>query len=194
MKIKNSRNPLGIHDKRILLTISLLLALALPVLIHKNWAGMQDLADLEEQLEVVGKKRIHRRAYMAKVKAFQSFTHEVQKFLKDAKRARILEHDWVVYEVDIQSRMVNLGTMRTFLDNAQSSERYYFLPKMLQVTSLYAEHLLPPEVLKKIDRATKKKKVPITALNDGTAQPDQSNPVGKQVLLTLKGTYMVKKP
>lgn len=191
------RNPLGIRNKRIFLLLGVLLALLLPVLIYESWHGMEDLATVEEELASALRLRTHKQAYMAKVRNYQAFSSEIKQFLKNAREARILENDWVIYEVDIRDRLVSLGTMRTFLDNAQSSERYYFRPKMLQITSLFAEQLLSSDILKKLDETKKTSKAPfIDPQGESVVQKAQrkKSPVGRQVLMTLKGTYMVKKP
>ena len=188
-------NPLGIRDKRILLLLGLLLALIMPMLALKNWHELQNLSVAEEELETARKIRAHKQAYIAKVKAYQAFAKEVKQFLHSARQARILEEDWVTYEVKIKDRLVNLNTMRTFLDNAQSSNRYYFRPKVLQITSLYAEQLLPLDVLKILDAARKESTPPGPTILGESASPTHSDHlVGQQVLLTLEGTYMVKRP
>ena len=192
--MKTLRNPLGIRDKRIYLLMGLLFALLMPVLALESWHEIQNLSAIEEELETARKIRAHKQAYVAKVNAYQAFSNEMKQFLKNAGEARILEDDWVIYEVDIKDRMVNLNTMRTFLDNAQSSERYYFRPKMLQITSLYAEQLLPVEILKRIDEARKQAESPRLSILADSAPEKPDTMVGQQVLLTLKGTYMVKKP
>ena len=192
--MKTLRNPLGIRDKRIYLLMGLLFALMMPMLALESWHEIQNLSVIEEELEMARKIRVHKQAYIAKVNAYQAFSNEIKQFLKSAGEARILEEDWVIYEVDIKDRMVNLSTMRTFLDNAQSSERYYFRPKMLQITSLYAEQLLPIEILKRIDEARKQAEAPRINLLGDSVQDKPDTIVGQQVLLTLKGTYMVKRP
>lgn len=189
-----SRNPLGIRNKRIFLPLGILLALLLPVLAITTWDGVQELGVVKEALATARKVRTHKQAYTAKVRAYQAFAIEVEQFLAHAREARILADDWVTYEVDIKDRMVTLNTMRTFLDNAQSSERYYFRPKMLQITSLFAEQLLPLEILKRLDEASKLAETSYINAQGERVQGNPNNPLGKQVVLTLKGTYMVKRP
>lgn len=187
------RNSLGMRDKRVYWVLGLLLALLLPVLSYQSWYGLKNLSRIEDKLETARKIRAHKRAYTAKVRAYQTFTSEVQTFIQEAHRARILKNDWVIYEVDIKDRLVNLNAMRTFLDNAQSSERYYFRPDLLQITSLYAEQLLSPDILDQLGAASQGGQ-PSAGQSAGGASAGSGSPVGKQVLLTLKGTYMVKRP
>ena len=186
----------GLFSKSIFLAIGLLSAMALPVLAYMAWDGMKSLDTLKEKVALAHKIRANKQAYKAKVEAYQTFSKEVNQFLDGAKKARVLETDWVIYEVDIKDRMVSLGEIRTFLDNAQSSERYYFRPKLIQITSLFAEQLLPEAVLQQIDDASQAEE-PSPSLNlleEAPKEEEDTSPVGKQVLLTLKGTYMVKRP
>ena len=193
------RKILALIDKRIFLLLGLLLAMALPVLTNQIRDELQNLSVIEDKLTLARKNYDQKQAYLAKVRDYQDFASEVRRFLRDSQKARILKHDWIIYEVDIKDRLVDMETMRTFLDNAKSNERFYFLPKTLQVTSLFAKQLLPPEILKILADAASAPPPQAPMINPMSEEPapPQAAPEkmeGNQVLLTLKGTYMVKRP
>lgn len=156
------------------------------------WNANQEYRMAQERLTVAKNVRAAQDQQVEKINEYKKFSGDVQDFLKAVRENRLEESNWTTYDVDIKSRLSTVTELRTLLSNAGPTNRYYFKPKRLEITSLFAKESLPPDYKKLLygmDDNKDKNALQKILKSLGT---DEKPPVpGEKVLLSLSGTYLV---
>lgn len=165
----------------VFLLLALLTAAVFPVTALFAWGSLNDYMAARERLQVVEEIREAQRRRQVGFQSYQAFLDEVTGFMAAAREARILKDDVLNYDVTVNNRLVDSADLAGLLDSARSGERYIFRSGKMEITSLFAEKLLPGDLVARLNPAK---------------NSQQSGPplkAGDQVLLTLSGTYLVFK-
>ncbi|MBF0125944.1 MAG: hypothetical protein HQM02_01925 [Magnetococcales bacterium] len=153
------------------------------------WNAYNEYHAAHERLIVAKKMRVEQELQMERIKEYKKFAEEVRAFTHSARENRLDEATWTTYEVNINQRLSTVTEMRNLLANVNATSRYYFKPKRMTITSLYAKDDLSPEMKKLVYG----KEAPRPAAIPGVSPTGESGAIvpGEKVLFSLSGTYLV---
>ncbi|MBF0179749.1 MAG: hypothetical protein HQM03_06955 [Magnetococcales bacterium] len=162
---------------------------AMPYSAHLAWTAYQDHIAAQRRLAVARELRATEDQLAERIKDYRKYAEEAQGFWKAIRDNRIEEQAWTTYEVDIKNRLSTVTDLRTMLSHAGPSSRYYFKPKRLEITSLFARELLPQDLNKALYSKEPgfKQGGMVKFLGVEEAPPTP----GEKVLFSLSGTYLV---
>ncbi|MEO5335014.1 MAG: hypothetical protein H7839_23620 [Magnetococcus sp. YQC-5] len=161
---------------------------AMPMSGKLAWDALQEFQTAKGRLAVAREVRASQEQQLEKVKEYKKFSEEVQTFMKAAREGRLEESNWTTYDVDIKHRLSSVTELRTLLNNAGPTSRYYFRPEKLEITSLFAKGALPADLAKVLE--TKDGKGP-GGLAKFLGREEKPPTPGDKVLVSLSGTYLV---
>ncbi|MEG3639701.1 hypothetical protein [Magnetococcus sp. PR-3] len=154
----------------VILTLAVVGAGLLPFVLSGTMDMYTQYTKAEKARDLVKRKREHYKQYLRNVKTYQAFQDRVSSFVQIAQDIGIDRGDWVRYEVDVQERMVDVSQMGFLLENARNGGHFYYDPSKFEILS--SEH---PVMKEKME----------------SASSEEAGPAGSQVMVTLKGTYLV---
>ncbi|MBF0270792.1 MAG: hypothetical protein HQL98_01785 [Magnetococcales bacterium] len=163
--------------------VALGILVGMPYSAHLLWNAYQDHIAASERLDEAKRIRAELDRQMEKIQEYRKFSTEVRTFVKSAEDNRLDERQgWTTYKVDIKEKLITVSELRALLINAGPSSRFYFKPKKLEITSLFAKESLPPSIVTLMT----------TKAGMGPGAPTTPPPVpGEKVLLSLTGHYLV---
>ncbi|MEO5332199.1 MAG: hypothetical protein H7839_09260 [Magnetococcus sp. YQC-5] len=167
-----------------LILLSVVVLGAMPVSGHLAWQAYHDHGKALERLMAARQAQDAQNQQMQKIQEYKQFVSEVQAFTQAAQDNRLEESDWTTYQVDIKDRLLSKTDMLTLLNTAAPTSRYYFKPKRLVITSLFARDTLPVPFQKALNS---KEKSGGNLLNEA----EKSLLPGDKVLFSLSGTYLL---
>ncbi|MBF0190020.1 MAG: hypothetical protein HQL99_02600 [Magnetococcales bacterium] len=174
---------LAVLGRSFYLVVSLGILIGMPYSGHLAWSAYHDHVVASERLEEAKRVRAELDRQLEKIQEYRKFSTEVKGFVKSAEENRIDERQgWSSYAVDIKEKLITVSELRALLLNAGPSSRFYFKPRKLEITSLFAKEGLPPRIVTLLTTKTA----------TGAAAPATPPPVpGEKVLLSLTGHYLV---
>ncbi|NGZ06426.1 MAG: hypothetical protein G8237_08720 [Magnetococcales bacterium] len=180
----NALHPLIALMGRFPLYVAMGVLLAMPLGAWWAKSGYQDYQTAHERVERLRQQRAELEQQQAQMQEYQRFADEVHQFVQAAEGHRLAEgQGWITYTVDIKEKIVTASELRTMLEQAGPTDRYYFKPKRLEITSLFAKDLLPARVLNRLHGKSS---------TGGPSQVTEPIPQpGAAVLLSLTGHYLL---
>ncbi|MEO5333483.1 MAG: hypothetical protein H7839_15835 [Magnetococcus sp. YQC-5] len=166
---------------------------AMPYSGRMAWVAWKDYLAAQERLSVARIVRVSQDQQIEKIKDYKKFADEVHAFVKSARDNRLEEPVWTTYDVDIKTRLVTVGDLRTLMANAGPTSRYYFKPKRLEIIPLTAKEGVPKE-LERFAKGSKTGKEAAASKENVVkihGQEQKVLGVGEQVILSLSGTFLV---
>ncbi len=178
---------ISLLSRYLYILVAVAILVVMPYSVHLAYNAYKDFHAAQSRLTLAKQVREAEDQHLEKIKAYQLFSTEVKSFLKSAQENRVDESGWTTYDVSIKNRLSTVMDLRILLTNAAPTSRYYFKPKRLEITSLFAKESLPEEYQALLYGKDK---------GSGGVEKilglDEKPPVpGEKVLLSLYGTYLV---
>ncbi|MBF0176394.1 MAG: hypothetical protein HQL63_06040 [Magnetococcales bacterium] len=166
-------------NRIVLFVLSILGAGALPYVLTLTMDSYSEYNQANKSLVVVKEHQATIERYRSQAATYKSFMKEVDVFLAEAKSRDTSEGDWISFKIDNVSRVLDANDFRLVIANIMHGNDYYFSPERIEILTDISDEF------DKLIKANKSLKVA------GTDSKD--TPQGAQVIMTIKGEYLVAK-
>ncbi|MBF0627873.1 MAG: hypothetical protein HQL91_06605 [Magnetococcales bacterium] len=144
----------------------------------------QEFMAAKERLDLAKRTRAEQEQQTEKNQQNDRLAEEVRQFIRAVEAQRLSElQGWTTYTVDIRDKELSARELRALLAQAGPSPRFYFKPKRLEITSLFAKELLPARLQNLMQGKP-----------GGGAQASRTEPppiAGEKVLVSLSGQFLL---
>ncbi|MEO5346318.1 MAG: hypothetical protein H7834_08070 [Magnetococcus sp. YQC-9] len=154
---------------------------AMPISGYYLLSAHQAHQEAVERVDKTRKRAAEQMAFNTRANEYHKYLDELQRFSQAVTKNRLDERQgWTRFAVEIKERLVTEEELRVLLNQLTPTDRYYFKPGKLEITSLTAREGLPPRLLARMQGKEKgTEPVPLP---------------GEKVLLSLTGHYLVFPP